>query len=352
MPCVECMLKMSGDFVSPDGLVDLFGSSESPLLLDCRSQADFTRSHIKGAINITLPSLMLRRLKKGNLKLSCVIQNNEAKDKFNKLWKSRNVVLYDDCSTDPNSNPSSIVELLLRKLKQDGAKTSILTGGFPSFENRHRELCVGQENVEETIFGLCNLKISDDSGNGTSDSDCDNVNSPTAMSPFPVEVLKYLYLGNARTSADIGQLKKHGIKYILNVTPNVPNKFEEDNDFKYMQIPVADQLSQNLSAFFPKAIAFIDEAREQKNGVLVHCLAGISRSVTVTVAYLMQKQHMSLNEAYDHVKGCKPNISPNFNFMGQLLDFEKTLTGVENTTGFSSCSTLKDSTNTQLVAET
>lgn len=68
-----------------------------------------------------------------------------------------------------------------------------------------------------------------------------------------------------------------------------------------------------------------DEARMNNCGVLVHCLAGISRSVTVTVAYLMQREHMSLNEAYDFVKRCKPNISPNFNFMGQLLDFERAL---------------------------
>lgn len=68
-----------------------------------------------------------------------------------------------------------------------------------------------------------------------------------------------------------------------------------------------------------------DEARSMKCGVLVHCLAGISRSVTVTVAYLMQKRNLSLNDAYDFVKRKKSNISPNFNFMGQLLDFERTL---------------------------
>lgn len=68
-----------------------------------------------------------------------------------------------------------------------------------------------------------------------------------------------------------------------------------------------------------------DEARGQKCGVLVHCLAGISRSVTVTVAYLMQKLNLSMNDAYDIVKMKKSNISPNFNFMGQLLDFERTL---------------------------
>merc|ERR1712071_588148 len=34
---------------------------------------------------------------------------------------------------------------------------------------------------------------------------------------------------------------------------------------------------------------------------------------------------MSLNDAYDFVRRKKANISPNFNFMGQLLDFERQL---------------------------
>lgn len=68
-----------------------------------------------------------------------------------------------------------------------------------------------------------------------------------------------------------------------------------------------------------------EDARRKKCGVLVHCLAGISRSVTITVAYLMYSLSLSLNDAYDHVKRCKPNISPNFSFMGQLMDYERAL---------------------------
>ncbi len=61
----------------------------------------------------------------------------------------------------------------------------------------------------------------------------------------------------------------------------------------------------------------------------MHCLAGISRSVTVTVAYLMHSHSLSLEAAYDFVRECKPNISPNLNFMGQLLDFENSLRSVQ-----------------------
>jgi len=74
---------------------------------------------------------------------------------------------------------------------------------------------------------------------------------------FPVEVLPYLYLGNARSSADLEALYRNGIGYILNVTPDVPNSFAATDQFRYMQIPISDHWSQNMAAYFPDAIAFI-----------------------------------------------------------------------------------------------
>jgi hypothetical protein len=68
---------------------------------------------------------------------------------------------------------------------------------------------------------------------------------------------------------------------------------------------------------------FADEARSKNVGVLVHCLAGVSRSVTFTLAYLMFKLHLSLNDAFDFVRRRKGNIAPNFTFLGQLLEFER-----------------------------
>lgn len=313
------------DCCSPERLRDEIRNNGKVVILDCRAQAEYVRAHIRQAINISLPSLMQKRLKRGSLNISSVIQNNEAKERFSRTCKSHLIVLYDECSTDLSANPSSVISLLVKKLRQDGSKVSFLIGGFSTFQERFPEYCQSQEITDNTILGLCNLRISDDSAYGsTSESSGDLENTPH-MSPFPVEVLPYLYLGNAKNSADLSQLKKNGIHYILNVTPNVPNMFEDNRDFKYLQIPISDHWSQNLSSFFPDAIAFIDEARSNKQGVLVHCLAGISRSVTVTVAYLMAQQSMCLNEAYDFVKKCKPNISPNFTFMGQLLDFEKAL---------------------------
>ena len=56
--------------------------------------------------------------------------------------------------------------------------------------------------------------------------------------------------------------------------------------------------------------------------VLVHCYAGLSRSVTVIVAYLMQNERMLLDEALRFVKHKRPYAQPNPGFLKQLVEFE------------------------------
>lgn len=63
----------------------------------------------------------------------------------------------------------------------------------------------------------------------------------------------------------------------------------------------------------------------QNAAVLVHCLAGVSRSVTVTLAYLMHARSLCLEEAFSLVRLRKPDISPNFHFLRQLHSFERQL---------------------------
>lgn len=168
---------------------------------------------------------------------------------------------------------------------------------------------------------------------------------PSRQITAPAEILPGLFLGCAKDAADRDCLASNDITHILNVTPNLPNVFEAEARYKYKQIPIVDHWNQNLSQFFPEAIQFIDEARNSGHGVLVHCLAGISRSVTLTVAYLMQTRRWSLNQAYDFVKLRKSNVSPNFNFMGQLLDFEKQLNIPNSTSSSSSSSAASNSTS-------
>ena len=64
---------------------------------------------------------------------------------------------------------------------------------------------------------------------------------------------------------------------------------------------------------------------EGNDKIFVHCAAGMSRSPTIVVAYIMWKKKLSLNNAIKFVKEKRPIISPNDNFMNQLKIFEELL---------------------------
>ena len=56
--------------------------------------------------------------------------------------------------------------------------------------------------------------------------------------------------------------------------------------------------------------------------MLVHCHAGVSRSATICLAYLIACYNVSLSDAFRYVKHRRNVISPNFSFMGQLQKLE------------------------------
>nr|XP_005280167.1 dual specificity protein phosphatase 9 [Chrysemys picta bellii]XP_023968642.1 dual specificity protein phosphatase 9 [Chrysemys picta bellii]XP_042717327.1 dual specificity protein phosphatase 9 [Chrysemys picta bellii]XP_042717328.1 dual specificity protein phosphatase 9 [Chrysemys picta bellii]XP_042717329.1 dual specificity protein phosphatase 9 [Chrysemys picta bellii] len=296
-------------------------------ILDCRSRQHYDSCHVARALSVALPGLLLRRLRKGKLSVRSLLPPAPGA-----------VLLYDEATaTLPRpgrDDEESVLATLLRKLREEGCTAYYLQGGFSKFQSEWPDHCETSPEVPGAssspaptgtpVVGLGGLSLGSDGDSGPLSSG--GVDSEAASPPsYPVQILPHLYLGSARDSANMETLARLGIRYILNVTPNLPNLFEEQGGFRYKQIPISDHWSQNLARFFPEAIAFIDEAVSQNCGILVHCLAGVSRSVTVTVAYLMQRLNLSLNDAYDLVKRKKADISPNFNFMGQLLDFEREL---------------------------
>ncbi|XP_065215061.1 dual specificity protein phosphatase Mpk3 [Planococcus citri] len=332
------------------------------VVLDCRSSNEYGESHIRHAVNFSIPSIMLRRLAAGKIDLLSTIRSRELKEKIMNAYKDNIFVVYGDMINDQRNSASDTIHVLMRRLLKDGCRAVCLRDGFNEFHRAYPEWCescsellespgagadlaTSDPNVTVPLMGLQSLRISSSAvtfarqktpalpSSSTEDSSSDSEHLDTAASlgfdddrDFPIEIVPYLYLGNAANSEDLEALSRHGIKYILNVTPDLPNKFEKTSSMKYMQIPIADHWSQNLASFFPKAIQFIDEGRSQKIGVLVHCLAGVSRSVTITVAYLMSHMSLSLNDAFSLVRSRKSNVGPNFYFMEQLHAYERELT--------------------------
>ncbi|CAD5210217.1 unnamed protein product [Bursaphelenchus okinawaensis] len=142
----------------------------------------------------------------------------------------------------------------------------------------------------------------------------------------PTEILDFMFLGSQEDALDRNFISKLPIQKVINISEKCPRSDLILNDERhFLRIPVNDTYDAKLSPFFEKAYEFIEDARRSNQKVLVHCLAGISRSATLAIAYVMRRNKLTAEDAYKFVQTRRPSISPNFNFMGQLTVYERNL---------------------------
>ena len=118
-----------------------------------------------------------------------------------------------------------------------------------------------------------------------------------------------------------------GIVYILNTAYSERDVNEEmyGPERKFLGLSMEDDSSYDISKDFSRCIEFIKTAHAQQQPILIHCMAGVSRSATVTIAFFMQQKKMSLEQAAEYVFQKRPIIFPNIGFIKHLMEFEKNL---------------------------
>uniref|UniRef100_A0A183F1X3 TYR_PHOSPHATASE_2 domain-containing protein n=1 Tax=Heligmosomoides polygyrus TaxID=6339 RepID=A0A183F1X3_HELPZ len=94
-----------------------------------------------------------------------------------------------------------------------------------------------------------------------------------------------------------------------------------DSRFEVLKIQLSDCSSSDISSHFATTNRFIHAARMKHAAVLVHCLAGVSRSATVVAAYLITACDMSFLSALSLIAKKRPVINPNFGFRMQLCTY-------------------------------
>ncbi|XP_002737637.1 dual specificity protein phosphatase 19-like [Saccoglossus kowalevskii] len=133
-------------------------------------------------------------------------------------------------------------------------------------------------------------------------------------------VRPWILLSSQDVAADYDLLVENKVTHILNVASLVDNHFEDD--FIYLKLEILDIPETDITRYFDQCFKFIDEAKSSNGVVLVHCNAGVSRSASIIIGYLMHTENISLEDCLETLKEIRPGIRPNAGFMSQLQGYE------------------------------
>ncbi|EPS99548.1 hypothetical protein FOMPIDRAFT_1050581 [Fomitopsis schrenkii] len=129
------------------------------------------------------------------------------------------------------------------------------------------------------------------------------------------EVIPGLWIGDLSSALDTDQLREHNIRSVLSAM--------RGRTFTKLQINLDDTDDADVLSHLVAAIQFIEAELEKGRGVLVHCVAGLSRSATIVAAYLMYVQHVDYEAALELIRKVRPNVQPNDGFLRQLAVFQE-----------------------------
>ncbi|RUS83284.1 hypothetical protein EGW08_008964 [Elysia chlorotica] len=288
------------DVLSPSSVNDC-------LVIDCRSFLSFNQARIVQAVNIHCPPILKRR-SGGFIALENIVP---CETKRSQLLQGiyNTVLVYDESTRDlidapSDSNIQSVITSLLKQVEK--LTVRFIKGGFQAVREECPLLCM-------------NLRLS----HSMRDKPPHKDRTKQSRMNEPSEILPHVYLGDVSHSSQRALLEELGITALLNVSSSCHNHFQAS--YTYKNVTVSDNMDADLITWFPELIDFIESVSSQQGRVLVHCRAGVSRSATVCIAYIMQKQGLSLDSAYEFVKSKRPVIDPNINFIRQLQKFETLL---------------------------
>lgn len=121
------------------------------------------------------------------------------------------------------------------------------------------------------------------------------------------------------------------IDHIINLSNE--NEYYKWDNITYTDIQIEDSKSVNILTPIDQCMSIIDTYRKQRKNILVHCVSGVSRSVSIVLSYLIY-QGLTLKDAFSYVKQLrtKQYTLPNIGFFKQLMTYEKIQCGAQTMT--------------------
>jgi len=141
------------------------------------------------------------------------------------------------------------------------------------------------------------------------------------------QIIEGLYIGSFADAKNKKFLTDARITHILSAAwelqPSFPDMYE------YLHVKLSDKPTFDLTIHLNGAVEFIERALQAGGRVLVHCYAGISRSASCVIAYLIRIRKLSFESALNLCQAKRPQVKPNKGFQDKLALYEQGHSGNE-----------------------
>ena len=121
------------------------------------------------------------------------------------------------------------------------------------------------------------------------------------------QILPNLWLGNALAAKNLHFLQHNDIKYIINVSCDIPNYYFSYYTYLNVSINDTDVSPNEISKIFEITNKFIYQAYQKKDAVLVHCKRGHNRSAVIIAAFMMKHLNMDPDTAIKYINSLRRN---------------------------------------------
>ncbi len=143
-------------------------------------------------------------------------------------------------------------------------------------------------------------------------------------------ILDNIYIGNVYDAHNIQKLQEYNISNVISAVSGLDNIY--DSSINHINLTLIDNSEQNIIQHFDTTNYFIDSIVSKNistisnpKGILIHCICGVSRSVTILIAYMIYKYKYNPDTAIDFIKKRRNIANPNDNFKNQLWTYYNSL---------------------------
>ncbi|CAE7726470.1 DUSP9 [Symbiodinium sp. CCMP2592] len=145
------------------------------------------------------------------------------------------------------------------------------------------------------------------------------------------EIVENLYLGGITAAHETENLVEQGIRAVVCCVRETEfPSYDFNKQIHYFRVDVEDVSIEPIEYFWPEAMQFIHEHHSKGLPVFVHCRAGVSRSASTVIAYLVSQLGFTLKDAFLLAHKKRPVVTPNLGFMDKLCELEKSIKGTSS----------------------